>query len=159
MLKVSLEETFSTIPQIPIYTKSVFSRDTFHYFTNFNLYYVSFKFDFILNLQKTPSTIPKKLDVYSRCVFKRHLLLFHKIQYILKESLKKKHCTIPKKLDLYWRCLFHNFTNFNLHYYVSLKFDFILRVSLQKTHSIIPTKLNLYWRCFFKRHFPQFHKI
>ena len=78
----------TTILQIPIYTKGVswrdsshnfthFNlcwfyiqriswRDTFHNFTNFNLYYVSLKFGFILKLpfQKTPSTIPQKLNLY-----------------------------------------------------------------------------------------------
>ena len=39
ILKVSLQETLSIIPQIPIYTKGVSWRDTFHNFTNFNLYY------------------------------------------------------------------------------------------------------------------------
>ena len=98
--------------------------------------------------------------IYTKGVSSRDLLQFHRIQYILKESFeKKKQSTIPNKLDLYWKCPFHNFTNFNLYYYVSLKFDFILKMSLQKTHSTIPTKLDLYWRCFFKRHFSQFYKI
>ena len=58
-----IEETFSIIPQIPIYTKDVFSKDNVHNFINFNLYYMSLKFDFILKvyLQKTPFYNSKKI--------------------------------------------------------------------------------------------------
>ena len=81
ILKVPLEETLFIIPQILIYIIGAFSRNTFHNFTNFKLYYMSFKFDFILkvSLQKIPFTIPKKLNLYRRCVFKRHISQFNKI--------------------------------------------------------------------------------
>ena len=39
ILNVSLEETLSTIPQNSICLKVVSSRNIFHNFTNFNLYY------------------------------------------------------------------------------------------------------------------------
>ena len=48
----------STIPQIPIYTKGVSWRDTFYN--------------------------SKKLDLYYRCLLKRHFPQFLKIQYVLK---------------------------------------------------------------------------
>ena len=154
-------ETSSTIPQNPIYTKDVSSRDTFHNFTNFNLYYyVSLKFDFILkvSLQKTPSTILKKLDLYWMCLLKRHLSQFHKIQYILKETL----FTISQILiyieSVSSRDIFYN----------SQKLGFILKVSFQDILSTISQiliytttcllNLILYWRCLFKGHLLQFPK-
>ena len=106
---------------------------------------MSLKFDFILNvsLQKTPFTIPKKLDLYWMCLLKTHLPRFHKIQYILKETSR----------DIF---------------YISQKLGFILKVSFQDTFSTISQiliytttcllNLILYWRCLFKRHLLQFPK-
>ena len=136
----------TTILQIPIYNKGVFSRDTFHNLTNFNLYYVSLKFEFILkgSLQKTLSTIPKNL--YWRCLLKRHLPQFHKIQYILKVSLEETLPTIS---------------------HILIYIDFIFKVSLEETLSTILQiliyttcllNLVLYWSCLFKRHLLQFPK-
>ena len=115
-------------PKIWIYTKCVFSRDTFQNFTNFNLYYMTLKFDFILkmSLEETPSKIPIFIYLYWRYLLKRHLPQFHKIQYILKVSLEEIPSTISQNL---------------------IDIDFILKVSLvflynSKENGFIP-KVNV----------------
>ena len=85
ILKMSLQETLSTIQQISIYTKGVSSRDIFHDFTNFNLYYKC-----LLNL-----------ILYWRCLSKRHLLQFQK-NWIYTKGVSS-------------RDTFHNSTNFNIY--------------------------------------------
>ena len=50
-------------------------------------------------LEETPSTIPKNFNLYKmcqNCLFKRHLLEFQKIIFILKVSLEKTLSTIPQ---------------------------------------------------------------
>ena len=52
-----------------------------------------------MSLEETPSTIPKNFNLYKmcqRCLFKRHLIEFQKIRFILKVSLEKTFSTIPQ---------------------------------------------------------------
>ena len=52
-----------------------------------------------MSLEETHSTIPKNFNLYKmcqRCLFKRHLLEFQKIRFILKVSLEKTLSTIPQ---------------------------------------------------------------
>ena len=85
----------TTILQIPIYTKVVFSRDIFYNLKNFNLYYVSLKFEFILkvynsqkfilkvSLQETPSIILQN-PLYTKSIFSRDIFYnFHTLFTIL----------------------------------------------------------------------------
>ena len=48
-----------------------------------------------MSLEETP-TIPKNFNLYQRCLFKRHLLAFQKIRFILNVSLGKTLYTIPQ---------------------------------------------------------------
>ena len=54
-----------------------------------------------MSLEETPSTIPKNFNLYKMCqrwkyLFKRHLLQFQKIRFILKVSIEKTLSTIPQ---------------------------------------------------------------
>ena len=96
-LKVSLQETPSTIPKNWIYIKCVSWKDIFPRDKNSNMKRHLPQFDKFeclmilklkMSLEKTLSTIPKNFNLYKRCHLKRHFPQFHKFQYILKVSLQ-----------------------------------------------------------------------
>ena len=124
-----------------------------------------------VSLQKTPSRIPTKLDLYWKCFFKRHFSQFHKIQYILKVSLDstisqnliyidfivkvslERHLQSPKnwiytksiiKKKMGWYCSTISIYSWKFRNN-SQENWFILKVSLEETLSIIFKKMGLYW--------------
>ena len=48
-----------------------------------------------MSLEETLFTIPTNFNLYKRCLFKKHLLQFQKIGFILKVSLEKTLPIIP----------------------------------------------------------------
>ena len=114
----------------------------------------------------------KKLDLYYRCLLKRHFPQFHKIQYIPKVSLEETPSIISQILiyttsgSWIWfyiervssRDTFHNFTNFNYTTSVSWIWFYIEGVSPRDTF-YNSKKIGFILRCVFKRHFPQFNKF
>ena len=147
---MSLEETFSTIPQIPIYTKGVSLRDTFYNSKKLDLYWKT-----TIDRGYIVENVYKPIFLKIVEGVKRHLSQFPKNGIILKVSLEETPFTIPKNWiytkGVSWRDTFPQFS------YTIENFEFMLKIDIFRFKIIFPI-FNTYWilwncgKCLFKRH-------
>ena len=159
ILKVSLDKILSTRQKIQYALKvSLPQFDKFECLMNLIL-------KLKMSIEKTHSTIPKNFNLYKmcqrwRCLFKRRLIKFQKIRFILKVSLEKTLSTIPqnpiyilKFVEMILKLKMSFFSVWKHFQYKPNFFKIMEGVSSRDTFNIIPflgIVKGVSW------HFPQF---